>query len=677
MARLRWGVGLFLDDEGGYTTVAMAVALLACFSLVFAAASAQWVLSRSAEVQEVADATAMAGANSVAAFATVAQTLDACVLSMGLTGVVVSGAGLVASCVPGLRAAGAELTASGKAVLDSRRSFARSAAEGLQKLEAALPAAVVANSASCAIANSGEGLPYFGCAVPFPQQSASDYSALLADAYDSGVEDLAAQMRDLAEEERDAKARADAARERGWRADCGNDPGYCMYQRASKLAGLDGTENPFYGSPEVWGFGAALRRARAYYSARLSAAVVEGADGEAITDSACRRAFYEFARKRAMEGSYTEGADGSVSIDLPELPRNTAETKETALYSDPMWPCTAGGSGRVLHSSLLCPGASGASAGTASLADLDVGAAGECAECRMGVGEMGRVAAASTSIENGFEHWWREVVEASKDYEAARNEQTEIERRLKEKAKEGGDMFEKALAALSVARPRICPPGAWGCVAVVARGEGTSVPSELTAAFLSSAELPAGAAVSAAALAPDSSTAENNVLASFFDGLSARGSLAGGMLDGVMELWGRLLVSYGSAYDSVASAGAGFLDKVDGVFGGTAGSWLKGKLKEIMQAAGFEPVDMRLRKPTVVNSGDVLGRAGYDRAATVRGLLNKLPDSGSPVDYASALGLWAIDEYGDEEFTVAELEIPGTGMAIPLKVSLRKLLGET
>ena len=50
----------FVDDEGGYTSVAFACALLVSLSLVFATATAGWVLSRSADVQEVADACALA-----------------------------------------------------------------------------------------------------------------------------------------------------------------------------------------------------------------------------------------------------------------------------------------------------------------------------------------------------------------------------------------------------------------------------------------------------------------------------------------------------------------------------------------------------------------------------------------------------------------------------------------
>ena len=88
-------MSVFIDDEGGYTTVAMALALLLSITLVLFAGRVQWSLSRAAEVQEIADASAMAGANVVARYATVAQVCDALVLTMGLAGLVTCGAALV------------------------------------------------------------------------------------------------------------------------------------------------------------------------------------------------------------------------------------------------------------------------------------------------------------------------------------------------------------------------------------------------------------------------------------------------------------------------------------------------------------------------------------------------------------------------------------------------------
>lgn len=659
----------FRDDEGGFTTVAVAVALMLSLTLVFAAASAGWVASRSSEVQRVADASALAGANAVAAFSTVAQVLDACVLSLGVTGMVVYGAGLVASCVPGLTAVGAQLCATGGQILEARRGSARSAASGLERLEAALPTLVVANSASCVAANGEDGLSYVGCALPVPLESGSDFSALLADADDAPLDGLSERMRDASLDAQEARERADEALERGWMADCGSRP-HSLHERAGALAGLPSSANPHYPSCETWGFGVPLVRARAYYAARLANERVVGSTPEELTDAACRRAFYEYALGRVRSGSWAEHPDGTVEADLPLLPRNADETRATELYTRVAWPCTDEGGSRTLHSSLDCPGATGGPSGSASLAQLDAGAVSRCPQCQMDVGDLGRVASASTSIENGFEHHWRIIVEASEDYEAARDDLAAAEARTRELAEEGELEFERALEQLTTGRPTLRPPGAWGCVAVVARPEGTVVPTELTASFLSSAELPAGAAVSAATLAPDESTAENNVLASFFDSLSASDSVLGGALDGVMELWGSLLVGYGSAHGRVAEVGEGFLDRLDGVMGGSVGAWLRDQLGGVMRDLGLEPVDMRLRKPVLTNSRDVLERGGVEQASAVRDLLSRLPDSASVADLARAVGVTPPAALGEGGLTVAELPIPGTGVSIPLSVDL-------
>ena len=667
-------LSLFRDDEDGFTTVGVAVALVLSLSLVFASAGATWVAGRSSEVQRVADACAMAGQNAVAAFSTVTQAIDACVLSLGLTGVVVLGAGLVVSCVPGLSATGAQIVQAGSRILDARGEFARSAADGIERLEATLPLLIVANSASCVEANSVGGMSYAGCALPFPSESRSDFSGLRKEVDDERLAELSVEMGEVSDEMERARLRAQEALDRGWEADCGSSP-YCLWERASTLAGLGGSLNPRYPTSAGWTFGAPLARARNYYAARVASAQVGGSTAEEITDSACREAFYEYALEQVRGGSYQELPDGSVSIDLPSLPRNADQTRSTTLYTDVRWPCTTEEGGRTLHSSLLCPGATGASAGLASVAEVDAGSVARCDECRMDVGDLGRVAAASTPIDNGFEYYWRIIVEASEDYECARNEEVALERRLKGLAEEGEGAFSTALDQLSVARPSLCPPGAWGCVAVVARDASRVVPTELTAAFLSSAELPEGAAVSAAVLAPDPSTAENNVLSRFFDAISASDSALGGALDGVMDLWGSLLLGYGSAYGSVAEKGGEFLDNLDGVLGGTVGAWLKGRLKQVMSDAGLEPVDLRLRKPVLVNSQKVLDQGGFDQVSSVRELVATLPDSGSATDFAQSVGLWLADEVGTEEFTVAELPIPGTGIGIPLTIDLSKLGG--
>lgn len=666
------GVGLFIDEDGGYATIAVAMALLVSVSMVFALASVQWVSSRSADVQEVADACALAGQNPVAGFSTIAQVLDACVVSLGVIGLVVLGIGLVLAVIPGAQGTAKAVTGLGRSLGDARRRFARSAARGLGTLERELPYLVVTNSASCLAANGLGGQGYVGCAIPFPQQSQSDYSALEAEVSADDLEDAAERLRAVSQRAEEAKAAADAARVQGWRADCVDDPS-CLMQRAQALAELADPLNPGFDSPLRWNFGVPLARSRSYYLARFvrEAATSDGIDE--LSNSAARKVYYLYALKALNGGHYSETPDGKVDLDLPALPRNADEVRQTAMYTDPLWPTTMEPGGRVLHATAACPGAKGAYAGNASLASQERGEVMACEVCRMDVGDMGKVAAISTSATNGYEHYWKTVVQASQVYQDARNRQVEAEQEVRKISGEGVGALERALDDLQVARPRICPPGAWGCVSVVYRQEGSTGSTGLAGVFTDEVRLPPGAALSAAVLAPDDATDQNNVLSRFFDAVRGEGFSIGGVISGLTGMWGELLVGYGSAYGSVSQEADQALDRIDGVFGGTTGSWLKGKVSAAFADAGLVPADVRLRKPVLTGTREVLDKSGYDGVAKARDLLQRMPDHGTPEEVAHALGLWAYDQIKGRSFTVAELPVPGTDWTIPLTVDLSRL----
>lgn len=664
-------VGLFVNERG-YTSVAMAVALLVSLTLAFSAASAQWALARSAEVQEVADAAAMAGENSVAAFSTIVQVLDACVLSMGLTGVLVYGAGLVISAIPFMRAKAPAVLDAGRRVLDARREFARSAAQGIERLERVLPAIVMANSASCVFANCRGGISYVGCAIPFPQRSETDYS-FLEEEVDTGELDASTErLREATEVKERAEKRAIEAKERAWRADCVDDP-MCMRSRAQTLAGLSGASNPDCPLASEWRFGYALSRARNYYRARSYQEAPLDGTMEELSRSAARSAFYSYACD--VLGAATCEEDGkSVVLDLPELPHNNDTVRATSLYTDALWPCTDEEGGRSLHSSLSCVGATGPSSGHASLADLDAGTVTYCSACGMDLGVMGSVANASTNIDNGFEHYWRVVVEESREYQRAHEEAREAERRMREAAEEGADAFERAVKALSVERPKVCPAGAWGCVSVVMRKGGTTVPSALTRAFVSGTDLPPGVAMSAATLAPDDATDGNTVLSRVFDGLSDSEAGLVDLVGSVTDLWGKLLVGYGSAYGGVSDAAGDLLEGIGSLFGEEVASWLRSKVTALVEGMGFEPADMRHRKPVLVQSQKVLDQVGLTSLGQLRALVEALPPSADEITAESLARI--MGELGAGDFTVATLPLPGGGESpIPLTVDLSTLVG--
>ena len=76
--RVRWGIDMFLED-GAYTTVASAVAMLMVLALLFSASLAVWSAGRSGDVQARADATALAGANVVSSYHTCLLYTSRCV----------------------------------------------------------------------------------------------------------------------------------------------------------------------------------------------------------------------------------------------------------------------------------------------------------------------------------------------------------------------------------------------------------------------------------------------------------------------------------------------------------------------------------------------------------------------------------------------------------------------
>ena len=659
---------VFIDDEGGYTTVAVAVALLMSIALTFGVAASQWSHARAADVQEVADAAAMSGENCVAAFSTIAQVLDACVLSMGLLGAIVYGAGMIVAAIPVLQQGAPRILEAGRQILECRKKFAKSASQGLERLEKALPALIMANSASTVSANSSGGLSYAGIAVPYPQESKSDFSHLLDEVDGKEMEKAAEDLREASARKKEAIDRANDAKERGWHAD---NVGTCMRERAQSLAKLTEGQNPMYPSPSTWKFDFARRRAVNYYTARAASNVIDLGSADELQRSCARAVFYRYAAKELSKARCEEGE--VVDIQLPELPHTTRMVMETELYSTAVWPCTSEEAGVTLHCSLDCPGATGPFAGNASLADIESGSVAYCETCRMNAAAMGNVADASTNINNGFEHYWRIVVGASRDYQRAKEDERKAEEDMKRAAEKSGSAFEKAMNMLAVERPRLCSPGAYGCIGFVMR-DATKLPRGLSSAFLKSGTLPAGVAISGAALAPDDDTDGHNVLASVFDGLERSDrTLFSGLLDGIGDLWGSLLVGYGSAYGSVSQAANKFFEDIGGVFGEKVASWMRRKVKDVVSKAGFEPSDMRLRKPVLTNSQHILDKAGATKTAEVRSFIQSLPHDQRGIIRTCRSKL--VSMMGDGgKVTIAEIPIPGMeGASIPLTIDLSTL----
>ena len=667
------GVGMFADEEGS-TTVAAAVAILVCLALLFGLANVQWASSRAADIQVVADAGALAGANAVAAYATAAQVLDALVLSMGLIGVLVLAIGLVLCAIPLTSAAGPPVLEAAQRVFVARTSLAQTAAKGLQKLEAAVPYLVAANAFATARGNVAPEGSYMGIAVPYPLEGSSDFGDLDADNAADKVretEERGREVDELTRQADDAKLAADDALERGWRVDCGGDTS--MRERAEALAGMSGALNPNYPTSTGWDFGVPILRARSYYAQRLARETPSDASPAEASRSAARKAFYRYALEQVDASSYTERGDGTVSCDLRDLPANTQDVRGTSLYTDAAWPCSQESAGRVLHGYTGCPGARGPSAGTASLADQEVGDCLVCAVCQFTVVDVGRAPAASTSIENGFEHYWRAVVEASRDYEVCRAEQAERESAAREAAERARDSFREALERLTATRVELCPPGRYGCVCVVLAGS-AAAPDLLTGELNAGTNLPYRVAVAGAVLAEDEAATGNTILSGFFDGLVAQGGWIGGgssVLDAIASVWGDLLVSYGDGYRAFSQTMDDAFKRLSDLGLGNVSTWLKGALGDAASLTAMQPADLSAKKPVLANSADVMARSGDDARGMLNAVVAGAAHARPGVDgMLSALGVGILTMNGTGKITVAEFTVPGTDITVPLEVDL-------
>lgn len=678
----RAGIDLFIED-GAYTTLSSAVVILVVLTLLFSSAAAIWSMSRAGDTQAAADSGALAGANVVASYHTAATVVDASILSLGLAGFATIGTGLVAILIPGAELAAGDMVDTGIEIIKTRNKFAKSASKGLQKIEMALPYLVAARATQAVSAQDTEGATYTGTALAVPRTSESDFVALEGSEISTDViKDTSKDLERAADELQKASEETAKAKERAWLADCGgSDPASvgscsCMWERARSLAKLSDIENPHYASSVTWEPQVALDRAKAYYRLRLANEAPQGSSVETKAESAARKAFYTYASAEVNRAYITEDGDRTTSY-IPLLPRNTDEVRATELYTDAAWPTSTNDGKTYLHYGTSCPNyKKGVPGGLASVAAYD--GQDKCNRCHFGVSSLGAVAAPSTSIENGFEYHFDEFKGALEDYVECRNKELELMRQTEDEADRAGNAFDEAIKALSGERPRIAPPGRNGVVAFAVSGA-ISSPDELSSSFNAAVRLGERGAISAAVLAPDDATAQNNVPSRFFSTLEERSGGVAGVLDGVMDVWGRLLVGYGDIQGSADELMGEMIDGLGGGSGalGSIASWLGDTVSASVAALGLEPCDLRLRKPVLTDTANVIKSPGSDITG-----LSKVQDKlrSIPLGVTDPKALCEALEYQVERtisgavFTLAEIPLPGGG-SIPLTVDVATLAG--
>ena len=678
----RAGIDLFIED-GAYTTLSSAVVILVVLTLLFSSTAAIWSMSRAGDTQVAADSGALAGANVVSSYHTAATVVDASILSLGLAGFATIGTGLVAILIPGAELAAGDMVDTGIEIIKTRNKFAKSASKGLQKIETALPYLVAARATQAVSAQDSDGVTYTGTALAVPRTSESDFVALEGSEISTdAIKDTSKDLERAADELQKASEETAKAKERAWLADCGGSvPASvgscsCMWERARSLAKLLGEQNQHYASSVSWEPQVALDRAKTYYRQRLADEKPQGSSVETKAESAARKAFYTYASTEVNRAYVTEDGD-EVTSYIPLLPRNADEVRATELYTDAAWPTSAIDGKTYLHYGTSCPNyKKGAPCGLASVAAYD--GQDKCNRCHFGVSSLGAVAAPSTSIENGFEYHFDRFKDALEDYVECRNKELELMRQTEDEADRAGNAFDQAIKALSGERPRIAPPGRNGVVALAVSGA-ISSPDELNSSFNTAVRLGDRGAISAAVLAPDDATAQNNVLSRFFSTLEERSGGVASVLDGVMDVWGRLLVGYGDIQGSADELMGEMIDGLGGGSGalGSIASWLGDTVSASVAALGLEPCDLRLRKPVLTDTANVIKSPGSDITG-----LSKVQDKlrSIPLGVTDPKALCEALEYQVERtisatvFTLAEIPLPGGG-SILLTVDVATLAG--
>ena len=678
----RAGIDLFIED-GAYTTLSSAVVILVVLTLLFSSTAAIWSMSRAGDTQVAADSGALAGANVVSSYHTAATVVDASILSLGLAGFATIGTGLVAILIPGAEPVAGNMVDTGIEIIKTRNKFAKSASEGLQKIETALPYLIAARATQAVSAQDTDNVTYTGTALAVPRTSESDFAALEGSEISTdAIKDTSDDLERAAEELRKASGDTAKAKERAWLADCGGSDESsigkysCMWERAKKLAELSDSQNRHEKSSITWEPQIALDRAKIYYRQRLANEKPQGSSVEMKAQSAARKAFYAYAIEE-VDRAYIKDDGERFSAYIPLLPRVPNEVRPTELYTDAAWPVSNNDGRTYLHYGAECPVyQKGTPSGLASVADYD--GRDTCEACGFGVVALGSALMPPSSIRNGFEYHFNEFIEALEDYVECRNKELELERQTEDEADRAGNAFDQAIKALSGERPRIAPPGRNGVVAFAVSGDITS-PDQLNSSFNAAVRLGNRGAISAAVLAPDEATAQNNVLSRFFSTLKERSGGVAGVLDGVMDVWGRLLVGYRDIQGSADELMDEMIKDLGGGGGalGSIASWLGDTVSASVAALGLEPCDLRLRKPVLTDSANVIKSPGSDIAglSQAQDKLRSIPlGVTDPKALCEALEYQVERTISGTVFTLAEIPLPGGG-SIPLTVDVDTLVG--
>jgi len=218
-------------------------------------------------------------------------------------------------------------------------------------------------------------------------------------------------------------------------------------------------------------------------------------------------------------------------------------------------------------------------------------------------------------MDNGFEHYYRAVALAARDYSEAARDHARDTARAEEETGESLDSYRDALAAVAGRRFDPQPPGRFGCIALVFDAQSHDAPFS-SSGLGGRASIGPRTAVAGCMLAPDDPEMGDNVISSLLDGLrgsvgeSAGGATAAGFAGDLMRTavgaWGDLLLAYLQGEEAFEEGTGRIVEAIPGVNGSGLSGWARDTLHDIIELAGLQPVEMQSYRPVLVNTSQVL-----------------------------------------------------------------------
>ena len=299
-----------------------------------------------------------------------------------------------------------------------------------------------------------------------------------------------------------------------------------------------------------------------------------------------------------------------------------------------------------------------------------------CPECQLSPQSMGSVAAASTSIPNGFEYHYRKVAELAREYAEQREELDERSKKLKEEANGLFDSITEAFDEAKTARIKIDPPGKYGAIAFVT----TTDPghTNFLSGFVSgSSSFSKRAAIAGATLLPESTESGKTAINSILDDYASTnaGALVGAERI-VLDLWSGLLKGYGEGQDALSNELRSAIDSLPLASESGLGQWAADLFESSLSALGLEPVDLSPQKATLINTAHIMSQDDSNfslRLLSIKEEVLGAADTDSLfTDALSSAESSITDAIGSAEFTiqVATLKIIEGKVEIPITITL-------